>query len=125
MDQDQDQDQRAGRACRIRAQVDFDRVFQAGVVAVDHVLVVHGVPNRRDQTRLGLSVSRKVGSAPRRNRWKRLIREAFRQSRPALPAGYDLVVRPRRGARPDYHAIARSLPRLANRIMQRWERSRS
>ncbi len=118
-------DQRAGRAFRIRSQVDFDRVFQTGVVAVDNVLVVHGVPNRRNPTRLGLSVSRKVGSATRRNRWKRLIREAFRRSRPALPAGYDLVVRPRRGATPDYHAIARSLPRLANRIVRRWERPSS
>lgn len=118
-------DQRAGRAFRLRSQADFDRVFSAGVVAVDKVLVVHGRPNRQPRARLGLSVSRKVGSASHRNRWKRLIREAFRRSRLVVPAGYDLVVRPRRGARPDYHDIARSLPRLAQRIARRWEKQGS
>jgi ribonuclease P protein component len=43
-------------------------------------------------TRLGLSVSRKVGSAVVRNRVKRLLREAFRTSASALPPGLDLVV---------------------------------
>ncbi|MFM2092915.1 MAG: ribonuclease protein component, partial [Planctomycetota bacterium] len=54
-----------------------------------------------------------------RHRWKRLIREAFRLSRTQLPVGFDLVVRPKRGAHADFDRIAKSLPRLANLIARR------
>ncbi|MBL0870070.1 MAG: ribonuclease P protein component [Phycisphaerales bacterium] len=43
-------------------------------------------------TRLGLSVGRKFGPAVARNRFKRLIREAFRLSQRELPTGLDLIV---------------------------------
>jgi ribonuclease P protein component len=104
------------RTHRIRHQADFDRVYRSGCYAADQVLVVYADRNDRDYCRLGLSVSRKVGGAIVRNRWKRLIREAFRGSRAALPAGLDLVVRPRRGAKADFQAILEALPRLAKQL---------
>ncbi len=42
-------------------------------------------------TRLGVTVTRKVGNAVTRNRIKRLVREVFRQNRLRLPSGLDLV----------------------------------
>lgn len=47
---------------------------------------------------LGLTVSKKVGTAVERNRVKRRIREWFRRSRTALPRETEIVVIARRGA---------------------------
>lgn len=50
------------------------------------------------ETRLGVTVTRKVGKAVKRNRIKRLVREAFRRERHPLPAGLDLVFVAKRDA---------------------------
>jgi ribonuclease P protein component len=42
-------------------------------------------------TRLGITVTRKIGNAVARNRIKRLVREVFRLNRTRLPEGLDLV----------------------------------
>lgn len=49
-------------------------------------------PSEHPQTRLGLTVSRQVGNAVRRNRVKRLVREVFRQHRELFPEQADVVV---------------------------------
>lgn len=115
-------DARFPASLRIKSQKDFQRVFQEGKVAADGTLVVHAVrialdqPTTDPQTQLGLSISKRVGSAPVRNRWKRLIREAFRQQKGTLPSGLLIVVRPKKGAEPDFRLIWRSLPALLKRL---------
>ena len=110
---------------RVRRQADFDRVYQRNVYAADGVLVIQGCANGTTTSRLGLSVSRRVGNAVVRNRWKRAIREAFRQQYKQLPTGLDLVARPRRGARLSFDAIYGALPQLASRIDRRLKRTKS
>jgi ribonuclease P protein component len=104
---------------RLHLQADFDRVHRANVYAADAVLVVRAAPNNIGVTRLGISISRKAGTAVVRNRWKRLIREAFRLQRERIPEGLDLVVRPRLGAVPDNVAVRSSLVALASRLARR------
>lgn len=50
-------------------------------------------------TRLGITASTHYGNAPQRNRFKRLVREAFRLSRAQIPSGVDLNVIPRKLAK--------------------------
>src|SRR4051812_17504578 len=104
------------REFRIRSQRDFERVYGARIYASDDVLVINGDSSGLPHSRLGLSVSRKVGGAVVRNRWKRLIREAFRLSREELPLGIDLIVRPQKDARSEFAAVRESLITLAARI---------
>lgn len=106
-------------ADRLRTQADFDRVYKARVYAADPVLIINGDVNGLAYSRLGLSVSRRVGNALTRNRWKRLIREAFRLSREQLPMGIDLVVRPQQSAKANFAVVRESLRALAHRVAKR------
>lgn len=106
---------------RLRRQADFDRAYRRRQSASDGVLLVFGCENDLPHPRLGLSVSRKVGGAVVRNRWKRLLREAFRLCRAELPAGVDLVVIPR-AAEPELQALCASLVHNARRVEKKLRR---
>ena len=118
-------DEQFRKSARLRRRAEFDRVYDSDVFATDNVLVVRGCPNGLEHSRLGISVSRKVGGAVVRNRWKRLLREAFRLSRATIPKGLDLVVRPRRGAQIEFLAIRESLAKLSGRIAERLKKGRA
>lgn len=55
--------------------------------------------NKSSQTRLGITVTRRYGDAHERNRFKRIVREAFRLSYTRLRQGFDLNVKPRTAAK--------------------------
>ena len=48
--------------------------------------------NERGITRLGITVSKRIGNSVKRNRIKRLIREFFRLNKQQIPKGYDLII---------------------------------
>ncbi len=59
---------------------------------------IHALPNSVGRLRLGLSVSKKVGVAVKRNAVRRRLREIFHSAAPDLPGGVDVVVSARAAA---------------------------
>ncbi|HWE03533.1 MAG TPA: ribonuclease P protein component [Tepidisphaeraceae bacterium] len=80
------------RSHRLSTPPRFAAVYYARVRDTRGPLAFFALPNELGHARMGLSVSRKVGSSPRRHRIKRLLREAYRAVRHDLPGSYDLVV---------------------------------
>jgi ribonuclease P protein component len=112
-------DQRFRPAHHVRRAADFQRALRRRASASDSWGVVFGHPNGLSHPRLGLSVSKRLGNAVVRNHWKRLLREAFRQVRPQLPLGIDLIVIPRISAPPPLNVLLESLNRLAARVAKK------
>lgn len=83
------------RSMRMRSGNDFQRAFRGGRRARGNLMVVVLIENGLSETRLGLSVGRKIWkSAVRRNRVRRIFREAFRLTREKLPEGVDVILIP-------------------------------
>jgi ribonuclease P protein component len=101
---------------RLLKTAEFDRVFRRRRSQGDGMLLVYACENGLAHARLGLVVSRKVGNAVVRNRWKRCLRDAFRLAQHELAPGVDLVVLPRVGAEPTMPRLRQSLCQLTARI---------
>jgi ribonuclease P protein component len=77
---------------KIRRRKDYSAIFQSGQRLHSKNFTVIINRNELEVSRLGLSVSKKVGEAVRRNRIKRLLREFFRLNKSILPASQDIVI---------------------------------
>lgn len=106
----------------LRRPADFQAVYDRRRSAADDQMVVYARENGLAHSRVGLSVSRKFGIAVRRNRIRRLLREAYRLTSADLPSGYDLVLIPR--PRDDYALVPfqESLRKLVKQAVRKIER---
>ncbi len=78
---------------RVRRRADYLRIQGHGCrVTSKHFVFLLAPRESPGPSRLGITVTRKVGSAVVRNRAKRLIREVFRQLPDLLPDDVDMVV---------------------------------
>ena len=87
---------------RLSRSGDFERVYREGQSHANRFLVLYTFPRgsseaQEEETRLGISVSRKVGGAVERNAVKRALKDAFWSLTPEVGGRHDFVL----VARPD------------------------
>jgi len=69
----------------------FRRLY-SGTGFAGSMLVLYARKNRSDRNRVGITVSKKLGSAVVRNRARRRLREVYRLHEAAFTPGWDIVV---------------------------------
>ncbi len=89
---------RCGTMKRLASPEQFRITYRQGRRASNDLVTLHVMSNGLPESRLGIAVPGRVGSAVMRNRIKRRVRDAFRALR-LTPAGVDLVVVPKHAAR--------------------------
>ena len=99
----------------LKKNTDFRRVYNKGSSHSNNLLVMYVLPNNKEENRLGISVSKKVGNSVVRHRITRLIREVYRLREDTFNSGLDVVVIARVSAKGiSYHQVESSLLHLAN-----------
>ena len=80
------------KADRILKRSDFLRISRCGIKLQNRYFVVLFCPGRFKRTRLGVTVSKKVGNAVERNRIKRILREYFRLNGHKITGFWDINI---------------------------------
>src|SRR5439155_9056232 len=76
---------------RILRGYQFRRVYDKGRRYNSFLFTLFVLKNTEPHSRLGITVTRKVGNAVQRNRCKRILREIFRQHKAIITENLDLV----------------------------------
>ena len=99
---------------RLKKNSNFQAVYREGRSRAGYLTVFICRENGLASSRLGISVSKKVGNSVVRHRVKRLIREAYRLNEESFPPGYDYVIIARKpAAEKGFHEIEKSLLKAA------------
>lgn len=70
---------------------DFRRAYNKGKYSISPLVVTYVIKNRNKGLRYGITTSKKVGCAVKRNRARRIIKSAFLDLSKDIKPGYDLV----------------------------------
>lgn len=76
---------------KLKLNKEFRRAYSRGKSFVSAGFVTYVFRTRSDEVRFGITVSKKLGGAVERNRAKRLITAAFRECKPHITGGCDIV----------------------------------
>ena len=77
---------------KLKANYDFQRLYRRGKSFVAPSIVTYVRNLNGNRIRLGITASKKLGSAVARNRAKRVITAAFRECLPCICRGCEIVI---------------------------------
>jgi ribonuclease P protein component len=80
------------KADRILKRHEFIALAKTGRRIQNEYFIAVFSPGRHDRSRLGITVTKKVGGAVKRNKIKRLVREFFRLNRQFLSGAWDINI---------------------------------
>jgi ribonuclease P protein component len=83
------------RSCWLLRTGDFDRVYREGRKRTSRHFAIFFRPNAGPAPRFGISAKKSLGTAVRRNRMRRRIREIVRVRFEEIAPGWDIVIHPR------------------------------
>ena len=81
---------------RLRKNLEFKRVYSGGKNYWNRNLTLYIKKNNMEETRLGITITKKIGNAVVRNRIKRRIKEIYRKKFFRIKSGYDLIFIPKK-----------------------------
>ena len=84
---------------KIRKNIEFLNVYRHGKSYANKYLVMYVLSNKIDESRFGITVSKKVGNSVVRHRITRLIRECIRLQESNILTEYDIVIVARKAAK--------------------------
>ena len=76
----------------LKSSREFSQVYNHKESLANKYLVMYIQPNDQVYSRIGISVSKKVGNSVVRHRIKRLIKESYRLNIDKIASGYDIIV---------------------------------
>ena len=83
------------RDCRLVRRAQYDAVYREGRRRSNREFTIFLCPNGLGVSRFGWSIKKVLGTAVRRNRIRRRLREILRLHREEIAPGWDIVIHPR------------------------------
>lgn len=109
---------------RLRKNMEFKKVYKSGKNYWNRNLILYVRENGLEESRIGISITKKVGNAVIRNKIKRRIREVNRDNLINIKKGYDIVIIPKKNAVDlsfkDLESAVRHIYKVSGLLENRW-----
>jgi len=81
---------------RLRKNIEFKRIYKYGKNYWNRNLVLYIRENGSEETRVGFTITKKIGNAVVRNKIKRRMKGIYKSNFHNIKGGYDLIFIPKR-----------------------------